>query len=275
MRLFLLFFVVLPIALISGIGDSLANAHYKVKFSLQDKISYSTFKYKTEQGYYNYVRGGEYGHSESYSESIHSRDIWNPELKIDFELPYWLKVTCGVNHNVLKFDSGYGEIRNTSVNYIYAPNSTQYNPIVIGENRTESLEGYFKEKVRLSMASTFLGLGMARQFGKFNFDFDYSFSVHKALYGERAKSYYDVNNNFLKSDETSKMEYGGELEKFFFSHNMSTSISYRICRRINLKLGYIYSFYLKDIDYEGTNYSSRVNNLRTNALFFGISFSII
>lgn len=270
--LLLLFF---PIILISGNGDSLANTHYKVRFSFQNKISHSNFQYTTEQGYYNYVRGGENGHSESYSGNIYSQDIWNPELKIDFELPYWLKITCGANYNVLKFSSGYGQIINTSVHYIYASNSTQYNPIVIGENRTESLDGYFKENVVLATSSTFLGFGMSRQLGKFNFDFDYSFSVYKALYSKRAKSYYDINYNFSKTDDPKKTEYNGGLDKVFFSHNFSTGINYKFYERINLKLGYIYSYYLRDIYYEGSDNFSMVNNLRTNTFVLGFSFSII
>ena len=272
---FLLFLIILPFVLISGNRDSLANLHYKVRFLLQNKISHSKFQYVTDQGYYNYFHGGEYGHSENYSENIISQNIWNPELKIDFELPCWFKITCGANYNSLKFESGYGEIINTYVSYIVAPNSTPYNPIIIGQNETQSKDGYFKEKVEISMPSTFFGFGIAKQYRKFNFDMDYTFSAYKGLSGIRTKSYYDINYGFLSSDKPKIMEYGGGLDRLVFSSNISTNICYRVYKHINLKLGYNYSSYITRLYYDSADYDSSIKNIKTHGFIIGICFSII
>lgn len=256
MRL-LVFLIILPIVLISGNKDSLTNSHYKVKFSLQNKFSYSKFQYTYNEFYNNYNHGYSSGNVIYFDGNPSSLTSINPELKVDFELSFWLKITCGINYNVMRFNSDYGEMYNT------------YNL------QKQQTTGYFKDKTQLTLGSTFLGLGMSKQFRKFNFEIDYSFSVYKALLGKRIRSNYDVNYNFQNDDKTKNMKYGGGLDRFIFSHNISTSLNYRLYKHISLKLGYVYSMYLRDVYYEGTGYYMQFKNIKTHSFIFGICFSII
>ncbi len=242
--------------MISSNRDSIENSHYKVRFSLQNKITSSKFQYIYDEYYEYYNHAYSSGNAIYFNGNVSSINTINPELKIDFELPLWLKITWGLNYNITSFNTDYGELYKT------------YN------SKKLLTTGYFKDETEFSACSTFLGAGFSRQHRKFNLDIDYSFSVYKSLYGKRTRSYYDENYNYLNTDHTKNFEYGGGLERFFFSNNLSVSLSYKIYKNFNLKLGYLYSFYLKNIYYEGPNYYTEIKKLKTNSLVFGVSFSI-
>ncbi len=266
MRL-LLFLIILPIGLISSNRDSLANTHYKVKFSIQAKASKSYFDYYLSTGYFYQGKfaSDNHGYHSVYDSRINSLVNLNPELKIDFELPVWLKLTCGLFENKTSFKTQYID-RDYFGNKYAGVNYTGYYP----------KKEYLIDETQIESVGTFLGLGFCRQYKKFNFDLDYSFSSNRVISGYTVRSVYDSNYVFLKHETANIMDdYIHQFGFLIFMHNMSANISYRVMKHTHLKIGYQFSKYTKNIEDNTDNNYSTFNNVKSHSFIIGLCFSII
>ncbi len=271
---FLVFLLILPFVLLSGNVDSLANNHYKVRFNIQTKYSQTQFDYISVNGQANTYATYSEGMYWNYDGKISSNNTLNPEIKIDFELPIWLKITCGFNYNKIKYYT-----RSQRVNYskynIYDPHSTQANPIVIGFNKKENVEGYNVDEREIIGFGSFIGLGISKNYKRFNFDLDYSFSSYKVTEAYCFTKEYDINNSYQKTEGFYFMDnYIHQFGWLIFSHNVSSSISWNFYKRTSIKLGAQYSIQIGDIEDETYSHYSLFKNQQSYFLIFGLSFSI-
>lgn len=266
MRIFV-FLIILPFVLVSGNRDSLANSYYKVRFSLQANISKSNFDYHLSTGYFYYGKfaSDNHGYHSVYDTHINSLINLNPELKIDFELPIWLKLTCGLFENKMSFKTGFFDRDYFGSKYA-GVNYTGYYPE----------KEYLIDETQIECVGTFLGLGFNRQYKRFNFDIDYTFSLNRVISGYTTRSVYDSNYVFIKTETANIMDdYMHQFGFLIFSHNVSTSFSYRIMKRTHLKFGYQFSKWIKNIEDNTSSNSSSFKRMKSHAFIFGVCFSII
>lgn len=253
--------------------DSLRNKHYKVRFSVQGKYQTHLFDYQNTSDQieqYKTYREGFYSH---YQGNMQSNYSFDPELKIDFELPLWLKITCGFSYSKLNYSFTSDRISYTS-NYIYAPGSSANNPMVIGSNVNSTVVGYNRDKSELNWVSTCLGLGMAKQYGRFNFDLDYSLAINKVTYAYVTREVYDLNDN-RKSTQTALFmeDYVMQRDWVIFTHQFSTNLSYRLYRHLHVKAGFQYSKADSPIEDETYQHYSTFKRMKSYAFIAGIVFS--
>lgn len=259
-------FATLPVALISGNRDSLVSAHYKVKFSVQAKTAISYFDYHLSTGYYYQGKfaSDNHGYRSVYNSPITSLININPELKVDFELPVWLKLTCGVFENKISFKTGFVD-RDYFGNKYAGVNYTGYYPT----------KEYLIDETQIESIGTFLGLGFSRQYDRFNFDLDYSFSSNRVFSGYSVRSVYDENFVYLKKETVHIMDdYIHQFGFLFFTHNVSASFSYRIMEKTSIKFGYQFSKNSRGIEDRTVNNYSTFNKMRSHSFIIGVGFSI-
>lgn len=253
--------------MISGNTDSLANSHYKIRFSIQVRASKSNFDYHLSTGYFyqGKLSSDNYGYRSVYDSRINSLINFNPELKIDFELPIWLKLTCGLFDNKTSFKTGFID-RDYFGNKYAGVNYMGYYPE----------KEYLIDETQIEYVGTFLGLGFNRQYKRLNFDIDYSFSSNRIVNGYTVRSVYDSNYVFVQKETANIMDdYIHQFGFLIFTHNISTSISYKIMKKTHLKLGYQFSKYTRDIDDKTSGNNSSFNRMQSHSFIFGICFSII
>lgn len=253
--------------------DSLKNKHYKVRFSVQGKYEAFLFQYQNSNDQveqYKTYRDGFYSY---YEGTIRSNHSFNPELKIDFELPLWLKITGGFSYTKMVYAFGSDRITYNSDN-IYAPGSTPANPIVIGSTVTQKVVGYNKDKCELNRASAFLGLGIAKQYRHFHFDLDYSFAINKVTYAHLVRNIYDLDNNYQRTESALLMEpYVQQRDQVLFMHQFSTSMSYRLYKHLHIKAGFQYSKADGPVEDKTYQHYSTFKRMRSYAVIAGIVFS--
>lgn len=252
--------------------DSIINKHYRASFSFQTNYSSASLNYKVSSGYtYEYKQGYNY-ESSIFNEKVISENTFNPELKADFELPLWLKITCGINYSKLKIATDYRERNYTEVHDLYDPNSTPWNIIVVGTSSHTTLMGYNKHFSELEYIGTFIGLGFSKQYKRFNFDVDYSVAAKKAISAYVTVKYFDTNYSYQKTEGYNGLEsYNGIKDLPIFVHQFSTNVSYRFCKKVSVKLGAQYSKNDNDLIYD------KISLKRVNYFSFilGLTFSII
>ena len=256
--------------------DSLRNKHYKVRFSFQTNYTSARFDY---QSYYSKIYEGKTGGNEIYSNyqgRVHSEYVVNPEFKVDFELPLWMKFTCGVNYNKLKYSTPISELNKEEYNFIYSPNSTPWNPIVTGRYYTNTLLGYYENQYEIESVGTFIGLGISKQYKHFNFDIDYTFSSNKVTSAIINTKYYDVNN-LLQSKEWFRVmdEYRNNSYFRVYMHNFSTSLSYRFYKKVSVKVGFQFSKNDNVVNDYSSEHVSIYKKMYYHSFVFGLVFSVI
>lgn len=265
--------LLLPFFLHSENKDSLANLHYKVRFSLQGKCMATQFYYHTTNDQIEQGKNYAEGYYSTFKGKINSDYTFNPEFKIDFELPIWLKISCGFNLNITKFNTQSDRIYYSEYN-IYDPASTPSNPIVIGVNKSSYSVGYNKDEMEISNFGTFVGLGISKQYKRFVFDVDYCFSLNRTMNAFAITRIYDNNNILEKTEGYNFMNnYLQANDWIMFTHNFSTSLSYRFYKNISLKAGLHYSNYDRDIEDNTYQHYSTFKKIKSHSLFAGIAFS--
>lgn len=271
---FLVFLLTLPFILVSGNRDSLANHHYKVKFSAQGNYTYSFFDFKSSYNHISEYRNYSENIYSDYSGHINAKYLFNPEFKVDFELPLWIKLTCGFNYNKLSFKNRadrlfYGEY------YVYDSHSTQANPIVIGSNIKQEIIGYDDRSYEVNYAGTFLGLGLCKQFKRWNFDLDYSYTFNKLMDATIVTKEYDNFNTYQKTEWINFTPNNINQWGFFFlNKKISSSFSYRIIKKLSVKLGIQISFY-DNLKMNTDDNSIEVNKMKSYAFMIGLVFNVL
>lgn len=253
--------------------DSLRDKHYKVRFSIQGKYQTHVFDYQNTNSQIEHYKTYSEGFYSNYQGNIKSTYSFDPELKIDFELPLWLKITCGFSYSKLNYSFTSDRILYTSQN-IYAPGSSAHNPVVIGSAVSTTVVGYNRDKSELNRVSTFLGLGMARQYGHFNVDLDYSLAINKVTYAYLTREVYDLNDK-RKSTETALFmeDYVMQKDWVFLTHQFSTNLSYRFYRNLHVKAGFQYSKADTPIEDKTSQHYSTFKHMRSYAFIAGIVIS--
>ncbi len=267
-----LWVVFFPLFLVSQNRDSLANLHYKIRFSIQGKYTATQFdcymRYEVQDSYKTH-NSSQYS---VFNGKINSEHTFNPELKIDFELPLWLKLTCGVNYNSTKFNIQSDQVFYLE-QYIYDPNSTPgsgSSPDVIGSVITYDTLGYNKDAIEISGFNTFTGLGLSKQYKRFNFDIDYCFSINRITNGFAVRKIYDNNNTLEKTEAYNFMS-----NNLSFAHNFSTSISYRFYKNISFKLGFQYSKNDRDVVNSSYQHYTQFKRAKYQSVFAGFAVSFL
>jgi hypothetical protein len=270
----LLFLIILPFALISGNKDSLAKTHYKVRFTFQEKIASAQFDLKSSNGNISTFKTYSEGNYDHFQGKINTDYTFNPEFKIDFEMPFWLKINCGINYTSLKFKYTSENIHHAEYT-TYDPHSSPSNPIVTGSVIKDSIVGYNVIETQLGGIGTFIGLGFSKQYCRFNFDVDYSFLFTKLIDASTIRKIYDNNDVIQNTDGYIPMsDYLHQSGFRLFTNSISTSISYRFYKRMSLKVGYQYSKLL-DIEDNTYNHYSSLKNIKCQSFIVGLVFNAI
>lgn len=253
--------------------DSLRNRHYKVRFSVQGKYEGTYFNYLNISEEINYYKSYQAGPYAKYDRNVQSEYLLNPEIKMDFELPLWLKITCGAHYNRMKYSikvPRYGQ----GIYYIYAPGSTPISNTITGVYSSSTHTGYNKDESELNWLTTFLGFGISKQYKRFNFDADYSLALNKVIYAYTKRQIYDLNNNQKSIEFFRFMEdYRSQRDWVFFTHQFSSSFSYRLYRHVHVKAGLQYSRRDRPLVDDTYHHYSTFKHMSSYAVIAGIVFS--
>ncbi len=223
--------------------DSIKKDHYKVRLSCLLKYTSTTFKFSNSTGYYYEYKTNSRSEYAAFEGTIKPVPILTPEIKLDFELPIWLKVTCGIIYNRLKFVTPNMDRIGSSKQYIYDSTALYTpDPTPIGSYNTQTKMGYNKNRYEIQSIRTYLGLGISKKYRRFTFDVDYFFCANKIISAVMFSEYYDLNHTLQNTQVYNIMtDYIEPRSVPLFTHNFTTSVSYRIYKRTSLKLGYAYS----------------------------------
>lgn len=275
MRRLTLIIIFLTNAAFSFPQDSLRSRHYKARFSFQAKYQAVLFNYlnvSDEINQHKTYRAGPYARHEG---NMQSESLWNPEFKIDFELPLWLKITCGASYTRMRYSIKVPRYQYSSY-YTYAPGSTPHNPIVTGSNVSNTHVGYNKDESEIDWVSTFLGFGVSKQYRRFNFDADYSIALNKVTYAYTMRRIYDLNNDQKSTQTFMFMEtYIQQRTRVFLTHQFSTCFSYRLYKHLHLRAGLFYSKADSPLEDDTHQHYSTFKRMRSYAFIAGIAFTAL
>lgn len=270
-----LIFMLFGIAVLPAFSqDFLRNRHYKVRFSIEGNYQTTYFNCLnvSDQIYqYKTYRAGPYAR---YDRKVQSGYLLNPEIKIDFELPLWLKITCGVAYTRVKYSIRSPRYSYSSY-YTYAPGSTPHNPIVTGSNVSSRHSGYNTDQCEIDWVSTFAGLGISKQYNRFNFDIDYSLALSRAVYAFATRQIHDIKYNQTSTQTFKFMEDYITQKDLVLIHQVSSSVSFRIYRHLHLKTGLHYSTFNQPVEDKTYQYYTNFKRMRSFGFIFGVTFSVL
>lgn len=253
--------------------DSLRVKHYKVRFSVQAKYEGTVFNYLNVSNEINQYKTYDAGFYARYERRVQSENLLNPEIKMDFELPLWLKITCGAHYNRLKYSIRVPRYKYSSIN-IYAPGSTSSSHTVTGTSSSSTHVGYNADESEVNWISTFVGFGISKQYKDFNFDADYSFALNKVTDAYTKRRIYDLDNNQKGTQFFMFMEdYLRQRDNVFFTHQFSSAFSYRLYKHLHVKAGFQYSKADSTIEDRTYKHYSVFKHMRSYAFIAGIVIS--
>ena len=272
----LLLLMFLPIILSSNTGDSISNKQYKIRFSIQAKAVKVNFDYYVSNSYYNQLKSSSSGNHACLDSKINSKWTTNPELKVDFELPYFLKITSGLFHNKLAFITDEYQRDYWNQQYSYAPGSNSASFTITGSSTSISKSEYLKDETEFNFIGTFLGFGFCKQVKRFSFDIDYSLSLNRIYGGYTIRNIYDASHVFIKEESVNIMTHDNKPSNLlFFAHHFNASVFYRISPHTLLKIGYQYSKNDNTINDETHNNYSTFKRVHSQSFLIGLAFSLI
>lgn len=253
------------------------DQHYKVRFCGVFKYSSANFDFTNTTTNAVKNQSVDFSESQHYEGSINSTYLIIPEIKVDFELPLFLKGTCGINYSGLNFKTPLTELVKTSVYRYYdhsIPGVTDLEPI--GTGKSVEVTRYVKNAYTFESIGTYIGLGFCRDYKRFNFDADYTFSANKVVNGIVYNEYYNTAYDYLSTQSLSIMaDYKRTNSRPLFAHNLSAGLSYRLFKKNYLKLGYQYSKNYRHFEDRSSNSTSSYRNLQCHTFMIALVITLI
>jgi hypothetical protein len=253
------------------------DQHYKVRFCGVFKFTSANFNFKNTTTNTIKSLSVDFSESQHYEGNINSTYLIIPEVKVDFELPLFLKGTCGINYSGLNFKTPLTELVKTSIYRYYdhsVPGVTDLEPV--GSSKSVEVVRYVQNAYNFESIGTYIGLGFCRGYKRFNFDADYTFSANKVVNGIVFNEYYDTSYDYLSTQSLSIMaDYKRTNSMPLFAHNFSTGLSYRILKRSYIKLGYQYSKNYHNFDDRSGGSNSSYRNMHYHTFMVALMTTLI
>lgn len=276
MRMFILM-ILFPLYFIANNRDSLNNNHYKIRFSFTGNVTNSNFDFQTYSGTQPSGKGSSTFYNSNLDIHLNSKLTVNPQVKIDFELPYFFKLVCGFQKNTFKFNSDFIDRNYYSSWPQLAPGSVPWSYTVTGHINTIYQTEHIKEEIHIESIGTFFGIGFCKSYKKLSFDLDYFLSLNQTIRCYNDRKVFDDNYNYLRDENVNFVDWNNKIFHTDIIHNISTSIIYRITKKIALKGGYQFSRNMKIQEFNGNssqyNYFS-IDKVKHNSFFFGLVINL-